>query len=88
MYKLETTTLIHCDLETVWNYFSRPENLNDTDWTSVIVQSLLRQMELNICIHRHLLLYDFSNIGLFYKSQWYELTAANMQYRLDKCNTE
>ena len=46
---------------------------NNTDWTSVIVQSLLRQIELNTCIHRHLPLYDFSNIGLFYKSHWYKM---------------
>ena len=45
----------------------------DTDWTSVIVQSLLRQIELNTCIQRHLPLYDFSNIGLFYKSHWYNI---------------
>ena len=45
----------------------------NTDWTSVIVQSLFRQIELNTCIHRHLQLYDFSNIGLFYKSHWYNL---------------
>ena len=37
----------------------------NTDWTSVIVQSLLRQIERNTCILRHLPLYDFSNIGLF-----------------------
>ncbi len=46
-----------------------------TDWTSVIVQSLLRQIELNTCIHRHLPLYDFSNIGLIYKSHWYYFMA-------------
>ena len=49
----------------------RKNGLINTDWTSVIIQSLLRQIELNTCIHRHLPLYDFSNIGLFYKSQWY-----------------
>ena len=32
---------------------------------------MLRQIELNTCIHRHLPLYNFSNMGLFYKSQWY-----------------
>ena len=44
---------------------------NNADWTNVIVQSLLRQIELNTCIHRHKPLYDFSIIGLFYKSHWY-----------------
>ncbi len=33
--------------------------INNTDSTSVIVQSLLRQIELNTCIHRHLPQYDF-----------------------------
>ena len=44
-----------------------------TDWTSVIVQSLLRQIALNTCIHRHLPLYDFSNTRMFYKSHCYNL---------------
>ncbi len=47
-------------------------SIYNTDWTSVIVQSLLRQIEQNTCIYRHLPLYDFSNIGLFYKSHWYK----------------
>ncbi len=33
---------------------------------------MLRQIELNTCIHRHLPLYDFSHIGLFYKSHGYK----------------
>ncbi len=42
-----------------------PNGSGNNDWTSVIVQSLLRQIELNSCIHGHLSLYDFSNIGQF-----------------------
>ena len=34
---------------------------------------MLRQIELNTCIQRPLPLYDFSNIGLFYKSHWYKV---------------
>ncbi len=34
---------------------------------------MLRQIELNTCFHRHLPLYDFSNIGLLYKSHWYKI---------------
>ncbi len=29
IYKLESTTIIHSDIETVWNFFSKPENLNE-----------------------------------------------------------
>ena len=46
----------------------------NTDWTSVIFQSLHCQIALNTGIHRHIPLYDFSNIGPFYKSHWYNIT--------------
>ena len=42
-----------------------------TDWTSIIVQSLLRQIERNTYIYRPIPLYDFSNIGMLEKSHWY-----------------
>ena len=44
----------------------------NTDWTSVIVQSLLRRIERNTCIHRHIPRYDFSNSGMFQKSHRYK----------------
>ena len=34
---------------------------------------MLCQIELNTCSHRHLPLYDFANIGLIYKSHWYNI---------------
>ena len=60
------TIIIDAPKSDVWDALIHPAKTQIyTDWTSVIVQSLLRQIEPNTCIHRHLPLYDFSIIGPF-----------------------